>query len=560
MLKKIPLVFCFFLCFFTVFSQVSSDPREEIYEDIVIWENLGIIKNLSPLRPYPLAIIEDILKTVIDSSFPLQAQKAQEYYENIFSKPVSIGLSYEPRVKYEKEKDDLLQNNFNLLCFGDFYMVNNTSVSLDLKVHATDEFRAPVLPQFVRPLEDAPWDPVDMGKFTGLLDMNMTMASVFGNAYVQGGISRNSWGPFFDSGITLSQDSFHSGNISFFYKAKELWSYQHSYFILGATDNRGQSLAPNKFMALHAITYSPWSWFTFSYYENMVYGNRFEPIYFLPVPFMVAQSIGSYNDNLQMGLSCEVRPFKGFLWATDVLVDDVSANDLVRLDFDTKLKLAAISGVQYAFNMPILKLVGLDYTLIAPYMYTHEDASRINYQNYTNNGICMGSDLPPNSDQIALRVSFEPVKNLSIILKGSFARHANINESIPDGDAIDYLLGLTNASVTDGSIFNYANAGKGYLTYAQENFMFMEQQTKMLIFRTSMDATYTIKTVKAGSIKALFGWTFEFIKNNGVQNSMFGTKVKNPTLADVNAARDVWRALLHDSFAHYLKLSVKYTY
>ena len=562
MFKKIFFFFCFAACCFSVFSQVSSDPGAVIYEDIVIWENLGIVKNLSPLRPYPLAVIEDILKTVIDCPYPIQAQKAQEYFDRIFSKPVSAGLSYETRLKFADGNEALVQNNLNVLCFGDFYMAGRTSVSLDLKVHATDGFRAAVLPQFARPLEDAPWDPVDMGKFTGLLDMNMSAASVFDGLYVQLGISRNSWGPFFDSGVTLSKDSFHNGNITFFYNGHDKWNYQHSYFMLGATDNTGNRISPEKFMALHSIEYSPWSWLTFSYYENIIYGNRFDPIYVLPVPFMVAQSIGSYSDNLQMGVAFEVRPFPGFLWASDVLVDDISANELLRLDFDTKIKIAAVSGVQYAFNTSVVKMLGLDYTLIAPYMYTHEDSTVINYQNYTNNGICMGSDLPPNSDRIALRLSLEPVKNLSVMVKGSFARHANINESIPDDDAISYLrnYGIRNSSVTDGGIHNYANAGAGYLGYAQENFMFMDQDTKMLIVQTALDASYTFYTSSAGNISLNTGWTFEFIKNKGVQNAMFGFSKPDATAADVESAREVWKAALHNTLANYVYFSIRYAY
>ncbi len=562
MFKKITAAIAFILICALSFSQVAADPGNVLYEDITIWENLGIVKNLSPLRPYPLGVIEDILQTVIASSFPLQSDKAQQYYDRIFKKPVSAGVSYEPRAKLADGSPSTLQNNCNLLCTGDFYMAGRTSVSLDLKVHATDSFRAPVLPLYQRPLEDAPWDPVNLGRFTGLLDMNMNLSSVFKGFYVQGGISRNSWGPFFDSGITLSKDSFHNGNITFCYNGNDSWNYQHSYFILGATDNNGSSISPEKFMALHSIEYNPWPWLSFSYYENMIYGNRFDPIYILPVPFMVAQSIGSYSDNLQMGLTFEIRPFSGFLWATDILVDDISANELVRLDFDTKIKIAGITGVQYAFNKKLLKTASLDYTLIAPYMYTHEDGTVINYQNYTNNGICMGSDLPPNSDRISVRLSMEPLQNLNLVVKASFARHANINESIPDDDAVMYLrnYGGHYTSVTDGGIHNYANAGEGYLQYAQENFMFMAQSTKMLIFQSGLEASYIFYTKKAGSISANAGWTFEFIKNNGVQNAMFGFQKTDATVEDVIATRNTWRSSLHNTVANYLSFSIRYTY
>lgn len=562
MFRKYFCLFCFILCVSVGFSQVSTDPRDPLYEDIVIWENLGIVKNLSPVRPYPLQVIKEILTVVMDSSFPLQSSRAQEYYERIFKKPVSVGIEYKLRSALPDERETVLQNNIGALFYGDFFLADTVSLSLDLHVFATDAYNGAVLPVFKNPPEDAPWDPVDMGKFTGLLDMNMSGAYVLDSLYVQGGVTRNSWGPFYDSGITLSPSSFHSGNINVYYNGSDLWNYQHSFFILGATDNRGKDISPEKFMVLHAIEFNPLSWLSFSYYENIIYGNRFDPVYFLPAPFMVAQSLGSYRDNLQMGITFEVRPFSGFLWATDVLVDDLSVNELVKFDFDTKIKVAAITGIQYAFNTSIVKLITFDYTLIAPYMYTHEDGSGINYQNYTNNGISMGSELLPNSDRISLRLSLEPLKNLSIIVKGSFARHANINESVPDDVALAYLAnyGGSNVSVTDGGIHNYANDGRGYLTYAQENFMFMDQDTKMLIVQTGFDTEYTFYTKKAGSITAVLGWTFEYIKNNGVQRSMFNQKIVNPVIADVEANRSAWKAALFDSIANYLSFSVRYTY
>ena len=128
-----------------------------------------------------------------------------------------------------------------------------------------------------------------------------------------------------------------------------------------------------------------------------------------------------------------------------MLVDDVSANDLLKLKFDTKLKFAGITGLQYAFDNPVFKSLSLNYSLVAPYMYTHRDnwytekMTERNFQNYTNNGYLMGSELLPNSDRIALQLSMTPVQNLNLDLRFSFSRHANTNESIPIENAINYL-------------------------------------------------------------------------------------------------------------------------
>ena len=63
--------YCILLSLFlsvSLFTQVAADPRDPIYEDIIVWENLGLLKNLSPIRPYPLEVLSQILETVRKSS------------------------------------------------------------------------------------------------------------------------------------------------------------------------------------------------------------------------------------------------------------------------------------------------------------------------------------------------------------------------------------------------------------------------------------------------------------------------------------------------------------
>ena len=40
------------------FSQVSVDPSDEFYKYALIWENRGLVSNVPPIRPYPLANVK----------------------------------------------------------------------------------------------------------------------------------------------------------------------------------------------------------------------------------------------------------------------------------------------------------------------------------------------------------------------------------------------------------------------------------------------------------------------------------------------------------------------
>jgi len=594
--KKILSCLVFALLLTLVFGQVATSPNDPLYDDILIWENLLLIPNQSPVRPYPLATIKTILDRVIASSNSLQASIAEAHYQRIFGKPLSFSLGYEPRFKFSDTGERLVQQNILPAVEGDLYVTEKTTMSFDLGFHVIDNYEASyskqftndsILPFFSRPKHDAPDDPAELGSFSALTNMNMNLAYSGEKWYMQGGMSRLSFGPFHTESVTLSSEGYHSGNLIFYYNADDLWTYQQSFLIIGSTNHLGKDLGGEKYFHLHSLEYNPFPWLSLSYFESMVYGGTFDPMYFLPLPFMVAQGIGSFGGNLQMGLGFKIRPTKGLLWAGELLVDDVSANDLLKLKFDTKLKLAGITGLQYAFDNPVFKSLSLNYSLVAPYMYTHRDdwyaegkMTERNFQNYTNNGYLMGSELLPNSDRVALQLSMTPVQNLNLDLRFSFSRHANTNESIPIENAINYLKNYDSEDpkvpITDGGIYNFAVDGEKYMDYAQTNFMFMAQKSIMSIVRTGFDASYKLPLSslgtwgkKAGSLSAKLSYDFEYIHNNGVQNEMFARKETSDEWngfsddekkAKVEEYRSEWRSKLYDSFAHYLSFSIIYRF
>lgn len=600
MFKKNLCIIISILCLVFSFAQVATNPNDSIYDDILVWENLLLIPNQSPIRPYPLGIIQKILEKVMASGNSLQASIAKEHYERIFDKALGFLFEYKPRFKFFDNDKQMIQHNIIPKVEGDFFVTEKASLSLDLGFLVVDDYSASyskqfsndsILPFFTRPEEDAPYDPAEVGSFKALTNMNMNLAYNQKLWYVQAGMSRASFGPFHQESVTLSSDAYHSGNLIFYYNADDVWNYQQSFFIIGSTNNKGSDLGGEKFFHLHSLEYTLFPWLSLSYFESMVYGGVFDPLYFLPLPFMVAQGIGSFGGNLQMGLGFKMRPLKGLLWAGELLVDDISANDLFKFKFDTKMKLAGITGISYAFDNPIVKTISLHYTLVAPYMYTHRDEwyvakqegntiviSQRNVQNFTNNGYLMGSELLPNSDRLAVGFSMTPIKNLQIDTKIAFSRHANTNESIPVENAFNYLKNYgKKAPLTDGGIHNFAVDGEGYMSYAQDNFMFMAQKTKMYILQTGLDVLYTLPfsifgdwAKKAGSLSAKLSYDFEYIHNNGVQNEMYrasdSDKSTINTLSEVEKEalvekyRSAWRADLHDTFSHYLSLSFIYRF
>lgn len=569
--KKIIFMILLLTSFCCLNAQATYDPSDSFYTDLQVWQDLGIVTKLPSLRPYPTAVVKQILNTVIDSDFEKQSEIAKNHYERLFGQSIHGKAEYQYNNKISNTNDtDNTKHVVKLGAIGNLDLSTHSNLGFDLSAYGTNNYYADCFKLYEYSSLNSAYDPVSLGKWNGFIDMNSLFSFGTENLYVTAGITRNSYGNFYDTSVVWGNQAYHSGNLNIVYRQNDLWQYEQTFFILGATNNEGSIniIKPEKYATIHTVTFNLLKWLSFSYFETIVYGGRFEPIYFIPAPYMVSQSIGAFSDNLQMGLSFAVKPFTGFVWNSEFFVDDISANELLKFDFDTKIKMAGQTGIEYAFADSFISKVSLGYTLVAPYMYTHREyvngvlgtLSTINYQNYTNNGIPLGSSLEPNSDRILLKANFNPIKNLDIEIQGAFIRHANINESIPVQDAINYLNASTSAYLTDGSIFNYADAGYGYFTYAQENFMFMAQNTKMYIVQLGIDTSYGINLSKFGQIKFVLGYDFEYIKNYGVQNPIFAGGYTNATISDVEYEINQWKSKLVDKTNHCLSISVKYIY
>ncbi|MBO4728330.1 MAG: hypothetical protein J5631_07930 [Spirochaetaceae bacterium] len=582
-LKKLVFLILFACIPVLVFSQVSVDPSDPIYTDISNWENLGIIHNVPPLRPYPLTLITSFLNTVMQSEYEDQAAKARLHYERIYGKSADVGFEVSDYYKRGNNKVDKSGKNGTkekeneldvyLQAAGDVQATDFMSVGGKMNILVTTGLDKNPLPTFENKKYDSVNDPTNLKFAKAFLDMNVTAGIGNENLYFQGGISRNSFGPFYEDSVSLNPQGFHTGNASFVIRHNK-WNYTQAMFILGATDDVGGHLSPNKFMMMHSFDYSPFKWLTVSYYENVVYGKRFDPIYLLPfVPYMVAQGIGSFNDNVQMGIAFKVKPRPGFAWLTDVFVDDLAMSDLVKLKWNTKFRFGAMTGFVYSpLNSPFTE-ISLNYTMITPYMYTHEQfadngnsvgSTDANYQNYTNNGKSMGSNLPPNSDRISFKIKANPAENLSLTFGANMIRHSNINELIIDKspeEAIKYLAlpSPPGELKTDGSVLNHPYSIGAY-QYAWNHFMFLQSATNMYTWQASLDASYSLPMQRFGKMTFNVGYTFEYIRNNGVQNDILPSGVYSADQAGLNLAYNNWKAALHDDIKHYFRISFKYLY
>ena len=568
------------------YAQAPVDLFDPFYEDLSIWEGCGLINNTSSIRPYPLQEIERILQIVMEKGDAGQRRKAAEYQERFFQHVFHFGGKTEFNFARQASKNEnqffitpLAQMNYQIAKM----LTVSAYVSFSLFNQLDSSFLLPVDTYSFKDIAEDHGTIVGKWRILPMFNSSITFGTP--EYYLTAGLGRTSYGPFHDSGIFISRQAFHAGQFIFTVN-KTKWAYNQVLLLLSATDDGGNGLVPNKFLASHSLDIRPVPWLTFSIIDSMVYGGRFEPIYLIPFSvFFLGQSIYHFPDNSVLGMSCTIKPIHGLRLDSALYVDDLGLTEIIK--FKSALwRLAGEFGVSYTMpNIHWFSFVDLNYTLVMPYMYTHvddHDHNKPNYQNYTHHGSPLGTNLEPNSDRIQLRLKFRPLYGLDINLSDTFIRHANTTESITDISMIKNYL--ARQYTTNGSIFNHptitsreANGSTGWKNHA---FLyatpFMRQQTIQYVNQLALDASYHLPIVKSGGYMLFkIGYVFEANINPGVRRNIYSPNDTTKgwyeksidTIGEENiraeAARQLeqWRRdAIGKQFNHYIRLSVEIAY
>ncbi len=616
-------------CFFTSFAQVSVDPTDSFYKNAQNWELKGYIRPLPVVRPYPAMVIKEILETVIDSGNKRDGAIALEEYERIFGQKYSKYVKGSGTLKNsqiqstvnhpDKENDNSKYISGEFGVAGEFMPHPMVNIGLDLAMFFENGDYELTNPSYVNKPEDSIFDPASIGPVNEYLDWNMNISGGKSNIYAMAGISKVGFGPFLSDGLTLNDSSYHSANFDISFTSEKI-SYGSSFQILGASTNNvktvfndtgNNNLGGGKFLAFHTIKYRFNRYVDFSYYENILFGPTLNPAYLFPVPFMPIQNIGGASDNLQMGILLEVKPVPGFVWATDIFVDDLDVNNVVKLNLDSKNRCAGQTGFIYSpFNSSFTR-IELNYQLVIPYVYSHWEydtgsintisGNSYNYQNYTNAGRSIGSCLDPNSDKVYFGATFHPQKWLKLDFKTNFIRHANSAEAFGKKDSRRYVLADAGQYATDGSanmhqMFSAPGESRGsHVKQAWDCMGFMTSEHKMGILQAGLNAQIDLPKKRKGQLSFIAGYSFEYVHNDGVRNNMFtGCGLGNNTYKvngkdwvltaddegnvlyngdvslkdafyddvdkEVEKQKEKWVNNLTDKVNHYITIGLKYTF
>lgn len=486
-------------------AQVAADLSGELYDDLEFWLERGYISNLPPVRPYPAQLLVPLLHEAARNGTDEDRARAERYLDRLEG---GFTLHRAGSVEIRTGSKGFFSETGGGFT-ADGFIAPSVSGSLRLDVFATDQADGQLIPAYSRERLDynRDWADIELGGTTLLIKQSLTSVIAFGTetAWFQAGITRSSYGPFFDSGGIVSASAPHAGHFSFTWRAPS-FTYNALLLQMAATTDRGTGKFPDKYFYLHGITFRPASWLELGAFESAIWGGRFDPIYLLPLKELYyAQSMTGFSDNSLFGLTLDLTPVRNTRFSLTLNTDDLHFNDMARFKFDTKYKLSLQYGGSWSPDYRWLKRFSASHLLVMPYMYTHIDteaAGDPNYQNYTHLGRNLGSTLQPNSDRIALGWTARPFPFLELSADGAYIRHGNASEGwdIPDGD---------------GSIWDPGYDSAGSPTF-QGHTRFLDQPVLERTLQLGLSGSSRLPIPGRLAVTARAGYTFERIENVGL--------------------------------------------
>lgn len=585
-MKKIFIVLILSVLASIMFAQVSMNPDDPFYKDAKTWEVKGLTGWLPQIRPYSISTVKKILSDVKAKGSEDDVKLAEYYEQKYFSKGWNIGFALGNRLIASNDGDKMQDYPYaNPSFYGDLSLLKYVGFGYDLGI--VSDLKSKNYNDFLAFGETNPFDtyndPFTFASITNNLDINANLTVGTENIYGMFGLNRIAFGPFLNDSVLLNGGQFHTGNFSFVYEG-EKWGYTQIYSVLSRSTKNdilgGNEFAPEKYMGFHSIRFTPNKYISFSYFEASVYTDRFDPSYFLPIPYMIIQGMYAACDNTISGIVIDVKPVDNFQASTSFVIDDIDTDGFAKLDFNSRLRFACIIGMTYIPKVSFIDDINFNYTLVTPYTYSHNDPQTkstfdkvkcYNQDNFTTRLTSLGTKLPPNSDRFYYSMTFRPVERLKVDCALAFARHANIAESFRDEEAQSFI-DLNNAIEsdndlknqgysfsTDGSIwtstFRFEGTEFEDYDYSHNRCNFLVQDHKMYILQCAVNAEYEFPPFKWGKLSVDAGYMFEFIANKGVDEHIY---TKNST--DPASAKELWVANFRNVINNYFSITVKYCY
>jgi hypothetical protein len=179
-------------------------------------------------------------------------------------------------------------------------------------------------------------------------------------------------------------------------------------------DSLGRQLT-NKLIVSHRLSLN-FSEFKFGFFEAIIIPERSISFTYLnPISFLVSADhslSSSQTTNSILGFDVEYIPTNNVAIQASLLVDDVNFATISNKNKSANdNKFAYQLGIEWQNALFINNLaLTTEYTRIGPFVYSH----RSNMSTFTHWKVSLGHAIPPNSDEAALRLTYDVTSRLKI--------------------------------------------------------------------------------------------------------------------------------------------------
>ncbi len=179
-----------------------------------------------------------------------------------------------------------------------------------------------------------------------------------------------------------------------------------------------------KFMASHSLQFTPIRGLDIHLGESVVYSERLQAGYLIPIVFFKAYDLLNNNDNINAGSNGQLflqlssrNHLKNTHLYGSVFVDEIRVGSLF-----SRTKSRNQLGYTIGFNTTDVGLsyltVGAEYTKIRPFVYRNLQPA----QNYTNHDYLMGDWMGSNADRLLLFAKYTPIPRLKWLVRYEHVR------------------------------------------------------------------------------------------------------------------------------------------
>jgi hypothetical protein len=211
------------------------------------------------------------------------------------------------------------------------------------------------------------------------------------------------------------------------------YTFLHSSIV--GSDSSGKQLE-SKYLVFHRLEIGPLfkGFMKLGFSEMLIYSNIPINLAFLnPIAFLTSADLntelpGKNSNNTLIAIDAQFYPVKKLSLQGTWLIDDLNFETLGKSDKsanDNKFGFQAGVSWQDAFTLKNLNFV-YEYTRIDPFVYSHREINN----SYTNWNLPIGAAMNPNSDEHAVRLSYDIGSRLNITFTFKHQRSGiNITDS-----------------------------------------------------------------------------------------------------------------------------------